>query len=181
MFWVKIVNIADESVHADSTSAADTCNISDAAVTLGGRNAAQWEAYIKDNAGGSPLGTIICNLSLTDGASYTFDQMVINAYKQATGKTLSSANLQKVTGLEFTLTAEGETTSGSDAVSRTGTTRVGTLASCSAYGAGNYNTRVISVPVPSGRSSTKHTVSLSHSKWGWVTTYGCAKITKVFF
>jgi hypothetical protein len=82
-----------------------------------------------------------------------------------------------VTGLEFTLTAEGETT-GSDAVSRTGTTRVGTLASCSAYGAGNYNTRVISVSVPSGRSSTKHTVSLSNSIWGG---NGYARITKVFF
>ncbi len=161
--------------YADSAS---TTVMSDATTSLGGRNAAQWEAYIKNNTGGSPLGTIICNLSLTDGASYTFDQMVINAYKQATGKTLSSANLQKVTGLEFTLTAEGETTLGSDAVSITCTTRVGTLASCSASGAGNYKTRVISVPVPSGRSSTKHTVSLSHGRWG---TNGCAKITKVFF
>lgn len=158
--------------YADSAS---TTVMSDATTSLGGRNAAQWEAYIKNNTGGSPLGTIICNLSLTDGASYTFDQMVINAYKQATGKTLSSANLQKVTGLEFTLTAEGYSTESEEHGHReySGTTSVGTLASCRKYGPGP-KTDIISVPVPSGRSSTKHTVSLSDR-------YTPAKITKIFF
>jgi hypothetical protein len=160
---------------ADSASAADTCNISDAAVTLGGRNAAQWEAYIKDNAGGSSLGTIICNLSLANGASYTFDQMIINAYKQATGKTLSATELKKVTGLEFTLQASGGVDSSSDGNKTWGLTRVGTLATCSAYGRDS-KTQVISVSVPSGRSSIKHTVSLSSCR-----VSGKAKVTKVYF
>lgn len=168
-----------ESSHADSAS---TTVMSDATISLGGRNAAQWEAYIKNNTGGSSLGTIICNLFLTGGASYTFDQMVVNAYKQATGQTLSSADLQKVKGLEFTLTAEGYYTDSEEhgTITNYGKTSVGTLASCSKYGPGPH-TEIITISVPSGRSSTKHTVSLSHGRWEWGTTNGCAKITKVFF
>ena len=172
----RLLGKADFATHADSAS---TTVMSDATTSLGGRNAAQWEAYIKNNTGGSPLGTIICNLSLTNRASYTFDQMVINAYKQATGKTLSSANLQKVTGLEFTLTAEGYSTDSEEHGYReySGTTSVGTLASCKKHGPGP-KTDIISVSVPSGRSSTKHTVSLSAHG---TSVTGCAKITKVFF
>lgn len=105
--------------------------------------------------------------------------MVVNAYKQGTRETLSSADLQKVTGLEFTLTAEGYNTDSEEHGIRTyyGTTSVGTLASCSKDGPGPH-TEVITISVPSGRSSTKHTVSLSNSIWGG---NGYARITKVFF
>ncbi len=49
MFWVKIVNIADESSHADSASTADS---------FGGRDKTSWESYIQNtakSAGESPI------------------------------------------------------------------------------------------------------------------------------